>query len=87
MNVNALAVGLVIHPIAFIYISVDMGKLAESVRSIIFPIALIACTIAPDLLAIAVAEPTDPLTRVLRTGRVGVRRPLLTLCVRVVGRV
>ena len=68
MNVNALAVGLVIHPIAFINISVDMSEFAESVRSIIFPIALIAGTITPDLLAIAVAEPTDPLTRVLRTG-------------------
>ena len=87
MNVNALAVGLIIHPIAFINISIDMGEFAESVRSIIFPIALIAGTIAPNLLAIAVTESTDPLTRVLRTGRVGVRRPLLTLCVRVVGRV
>ena len=84
MNVDALAVGLIIDPIAFIDIAVNMCELAEAVGPVILPISLITSTIRPDLDAKTVSESTDPLACVLSTSRVCVSRPLLSLCIWIV---
>ena len=65
MNVDSLSIRLVIDPVSFVNIAIDVSEFAEAVSSIIFPVALIAGSIRPDLLTVAVAEPSNPLTGVL----------------------
>ena len=72
VDVDALAVGLVVHPVAFIDVSVDVGELAEALGSVVLPVALIACAVGPDLLSIAVSETTDPLTGIGGSGLISV---------------
>ena len=84
MNVDSLPVGLIVNPVALVDISVDMSELAEAMRPVVLPVTFVAGTVLPNLLAVAVSEPTDPLARVLRIGRVGVRRSLLALGVWVI---
>jgi len=87
MNVNALAVRLVVDPVSLINVAVDMGEFTEAMRPIVFPVALIAGPIAPDLLTASIAESADPLTGVLCASRVLVRGPYFALRIRVVRRV
>lgn len=84
VNVDSLAVGLVVHPVAFVDVAVDMGKLTEALSSVVLPVALIACAVGPDLLSIAISEATDPLTSICGSGLISVCGPLLPLCLRVV---
>ena len=85
VNVDALPVGLIVDPVSFVHISVDMREFAEAMCPIVFPVALIASTVLPDLFTIAVSEPTDPLSCKLCTRRVGIGRPLLPLGIWVIG--
>ena len=84
MDVDALTVGLIIDPVAFVDIAVNVSELAEAVGPVILPIAFITSTIGPDLNAKTVTETTDPLACILSSSRVCVCRPLLTLGIRIV---
>jgi len=84
VDVDSLAVGLVVHPVAFVDVAVDMGELAEALGSVVLPVALIACAVGPDLLSIAISEATDPLTSICGSGLISVCGPLLALRLRVV---
>ena len=84
MDVDALAVGLIIDPIAFIDIAVNVSELAEAVGPVILPIAFITSTIRPNLDAKTVTESTDPLACVLSSSRVCVCRSLLSLSIWIV---
>ena len=68
MDVDALTVGLIIDPIAFVDIAVNVGELAEAMCPVILPISFITSTIGPDLNAKTVTETTDPLARILCAG-------------------
>lgn len=67
VDVDALAIGLIIDPVTLVDIAVDVSELSEAVCPIILPIALITSTIGPNLDAKTVTEPTDPLARILCT--------------------
>jgi len=84
MDVDSLAVGLVVHPVALVDVTVDMGELSEALGSVILPVALIAGTIGPDLLSIAVSETTDPLASIGGSSLISVCWTLLSLRLRVV---
>lgn len=62
MDVNALAIGFVVNPVSLVNVTVDVREFAEAVGAIILPVALVTRTIGPDLLSIAVAEPSNPLS-------------------------
>ena len=81
MDVDTLAIGLVIHPVAFIHISVYVSELAKTMSSVVFPVSFIACAIGPDLLSIAIAESTYPLARVFGARRISIGCSLLTLSI------
>lgn len=76
MDVDSLPVSLVVGPVAFVDVAVDMCKLTISMGAIVFPGTLIARTIRPNLSAQAVSEPPKPLTSVLCTRAISVGRPL-----------
>ena len=79
MNVDALAVGLIVHPVALIHVTVDMGELTVAMGPVILPVAFVAGAVGPSLRALSISEATDPLSCVLRASRVRVRLPLLSL--------
>ena len=84
VDVDALAIGLIIDPVTLVDIAVDVSELSEAVCPIILPIALITSTIGPNLDAKTVTEPTDPLARILCTSWVCVCRPLLSFSIWIV---
>ena len=84
MNVDSLSIRLVIDPVSFVNIAIYVRELAKAMSSVIFPVALVACSIRPNLLSIAIAEATDPLTSVLRASRICICLSLLALCIRIV---
>ena len=45
MDIDALAVGLIVNPVALVHITVDMGELSEAMGSIVLPITFVAGTI------------------------------------------
>lgn len=83
VDVDSLSVRFVIHPVAFVYVSVNVSELAEPVSPIVLPVSFVTGAIGPDLLSIAITEAAHPLTRVLRPRRVRVCGTLLATGVRV----
>ena len=79
MNVDTLAVGLVINPVTLVDVTIDMSKLTVPMSPIILPTAFIAGPIRPYLSAFTIAEAAEPLSCVLGSRAVCVCRPLLPL--------
>lgn len=84
VDVDPIAVGLVVDPVALVDVSVDVNEFAMPVRTVIAPLPLVAGAIGPHLDAIAVAEAPDPLTLVGRASLEGVKGAVLSLGFRVV---
>lgn len=82
--VDTVAIGLVIDPVSFVNIAINVGELALAMSAVVFPLALVAGTVWPLLLPVAVPEATDPLSAVGRACLERVGRPLLSLGVWVV---
>lgn len=61
MGIHAVSVGLVVHPVPLINITVYVRESSVAVRSVVFPVALVKGTVSPNLFAVAVAEATFPL--------------------------
>ena len=55
------SVSLVIDPVPFIDIAIDMNELSLAMSPVVLPVALVASPIDPGLFAVTVPEPTDPL--------------------------
>jgi len=62
MMVDSIAIALVIHPISFIDVTIDVSEFTFAMRSIILPLADVLRAIWPLLFTIAISEATDPLT-------------------------
>ena len=84
VDVLAVAVGLVVDPVAFVDVAVNMHELAMPVSPIVAPLPLIASAIWPDLDTETVPEPADPLPCVGRTRLESIGRPLLALGRRII---
>jgi hypothetical protein len=66
MNVNAVAVGLVVDPFAFENVSVDMPEFAPSAGLIEFPVAFVLGPVLPLLAPVAMLHVSVPLTDICR---------------------
>jgi len=84
MNVVAESVRLVVYPVPFVNIAIDVNELALAKCSIVFPEAFVAGSVNPNLLAHTVSETSQPLTRIGRPGFECVSWPLFTLSVWVI---
>ena len=84
MDIDALAVGLVVDPVSLVNIAIDVRKLTIPMSPIVFPATFVLGAIGPDLGALTISEATEPLASVLGSRAIGVRRPLLPLGVRVI---
>ena len=62
MNVNAIAVSLVIEPFALKHITVDVPEFAATTRFVQSPEAFVAGTIGPDLNSEPMLHVAEPLT-------------------------
>lgn len=79
--VDTIAVGFVVDPVAVIDVSIDVDELSFSVGPIIFPLSLILCTVWPLLDAVAIPEPSNPLSFVGGSRLEGILGSLLPLSV------
>lgn len=77
MDVSALAISLIVDPIAFVDIAVDVNEATLTMGSSVLPLAIVLRTIWPVTSAMSVAETSFPLARVLSTGLVRVSCPSL----------
>ena len=84
MDVNTVAVGLIIDPVAFVDVAIYMYELSVAMCAVVFPLALVAGAIRPHLNAVAISETPDPLSLVGRTRLESVQWSLLSLGFRVV---
>ena len=84
MNVHALPVGFVVHPVSFVHVPINVGKFAKTMRAIVLPVTLVAGTIRPSLFALSISEASDPLTSVGCARRVCIGRSLFAPCIRIV---
>lgn len=84
MLVNATTVRLVIRPVAVVYVTVDVGESAFSVRSVLSPLSTVLGSITPRLLAKSIAETAFPLACVHCFGLERVRGPVFSRLVWVV---
>ena len=82
-----MAICLVVHPVSFIDIPVDVGKLAEALSPIVFPVAFVASAVWPDLLTVAISKATDPLASICSPSLVSVGGSLLPLRIWIVFRI
>ena len=73
MKVDSLAVSLVVHPVTLISITTAMRELSVAMGPVIFPVAFVASAVSPNLRALPVSEPSDPLACVFRPSHVRVR--------------
>lgn len=79
MDIDALAICLIIDPVSLINIPIDVGELSKTMGPVVLPVAFVAGAVRPDLLSIAISESTDPLSCILGPCRVSVCSSLLTL--------
>ena len=84
VNVGTESICLVIDPITFVYVSIDVDKFAMPMSSVIAPLALVAGAIRPHLHSVAVTETADPLTLISCTRFESVHRSLLPFAIRIV---
>ena len=84
VDIDSMAVGFVINPVSFVDITINVGEFSKSLSSVIFPVSLVAGSIRPHLLAIAITESTNPLSSVGGPGLVPVGWSLLTFGIRIV---
>jgi hypothetical protein len=84
MNVVAESVRLVVHPVTFVNIAIDVNKLALAKCSVVFPEAFVAGSVNPNLLAQTVSETSQPLTCIGCPGFECVSWPLFTSSVWVI---
>ncbi len=84
MDVDALAVCLIIDPISLVNIPIDVGELSKPVGPVVLPVAFVAGAVRPDLFTVAISEATNPLPCVLGARRISVCSSLLTLGIRIV---
>jgi len=56
MDVEAKSVCLVVYPVSFVNIAIDVNELALAKRSVIFPLSFVAGSINPNLLADPISE-------------------------------
>lgn len=84
MDVSSISVGLIIYPVAFIDVAVNMDELPMSMCAIVTPLALIAGTIRPHLLTVPISKASYPLAGVRRTCLERIGGPLFPLCLGVV---
>jgi hypothetical protein len=61
VRIGAVALGLVVDPLAFVNISVSVHQLALSIGFIVLPLTFVAGAIGPQLGALAVAHCIEPL--------------------------
>lgn len=64
MNVDTVTICLIVHPVSLINIAIDVDELPLTVRSVIFPVAFVACTIRPNLFAESITKAANPLPQV-----------------------
>ncbi len=79
MDIDALAICLIINPVSLVNIPIDVSELSKTMGPIVLPVAFVAGAIRPDLFSIPIAESTDPLACILGPCRVSVCSSLLTL--------
>jgi len=84
MDVDAESIGLVVDPVAFVDISVDVDELTLPVCSIILPETFVACAIRPHLFTKAVSEAANPLSEEGGPRSKSVKFSILPLCIRIV---
>lgn len=81
MRVDAIPIGLIVDPIAFVNISVNVSEFALAMRPVILPVALIEGSISPGLFSMAVSESALPLTLVQGTAALKAEgRSCFSLC-------
>jgi len=62
--VNTETICFIIHPSAFVYITVDMNEFSLAISSVILPVALVTSAVWPDLASKTISETAYPFTRV-----------------------
>ena len=60
VRVGPVAVSLVVDPVTLVNVAISMVEPAATVGFASTPLALIAATIEPRLLALAIADPIEP---------------------------
>ena len=85
MMVYSIPICFVVDPVTLVYVSVNMGELAFTMRSIVFPLSFISGAIRPLLLSVAISEATNPFTTEGSTGLECVSRTFFTFGIRIIG--
>lgn len=85
MHINSLAICLIIYPVSFVDVSINVGEFTMAMGSVIFPCTFITSTIRPNLFTLSISESSDPFSCVGGTCSIGVGRSDFSLGVRVVG--
>lgn len=62
MHVDPVSVGLIIDPVSFIEVSINVHEFTLAMGSVIFPATYVLSAIRPLLFALAIPKATDPLS-------------------------
>ena len=61
MNVNSVAIGLIVKPLALEYVAIDMPKFAMAASFVESPVALVLGAILPNLNSVSMLHVAEPL--------------------------